>query len=139
MADLSAPVVAQWGGFGAVLIACAFAIWKLYGELLKQRESEKATEEKMRAAEKKTLAEHAEAMQRIQAAHAQAVSALQNERTAQLLEMTDRLMSLQAKFNESISAMSQQMQKHVWAEDQVFQIMTTFDRRLETIERKVVR
>lgn len=117
MGDLSAAVVAQWGGFGCVLVACAVAIWKLYNEVLRQRDDST----------------------KLQKDHASTITGLQNARIADAERVTVKLLSLQQQFNDSVNAMAKQQMEHVRAEDQVFQAVNSLERRLENIERKVLR
>jgi virulence-associated protein VapD len=117
---------AQWGGFAFVLIMCMIAIAKLFSVVIAQRDAEKKVEK-----------DHSDLIQKLQRDHAENIQSLSEKRIAQAQSVTAQLMDLQKQFNEGTSGMVQQMRERVLAEDQILTIMSSFDRRLEAIEKKL--
>lgn len=123
-----AALVAQWGGFGVVLLAVGYIAWHQYNELNKQRE-----------ATQKIQKDHLDSMQKLQKEHAEEIALVQRSRVDDAKSVTQTLLGLQAQFNESVNAMTEQFREHTVATERVQQGVSGIDRRIEMIERKMPR
>jgi hypothetical protein len=121
-------LISQWGGFGVVLGAALFFIWRQHKEIQRERSSNLSTQKS-----------HAEALAALHDRHTSAIARIQQSRVDDAKSVAGTLLGLQSQFNESISAMGDQLREHARKSEQLHQTMSSIDRRIDLIERRMQR
>lgn len=121
-------LVSQWGGFGVVVGAALLFIWHQHREIRSERNANIEMQRK-----------HTELIGSLHDRHSDSIDKVQQDRVDDAKDVAETLLSLQAQFNESIAAMSDQLREHARKSEQIHQTMSNIDRRLDLIERRTPR
>lgn len=126
-AALSA-LISQWGGFGVVIAAALAFIWHQHREIQNERNANIEMQRR-----------HSDAIGGLHDRHNTALDKVQQSRVDDAKTVAETLLGLQEQFNDSISAMSDQLKEHARKSEQLHQTMSSIDRRLDLIERRTPR